>query len=243
MSLSIAQIQQAAGGIGVALDAAQAAQLAAYRDLLTAWNVRFNLTAITDDEAILTRHFVDSLTALRALPAPDSSRNLTLIDVGTGAGLPGIPLKIARPDLDVTLLDGTGKKATFCETAIATLGLRGIRAVKGRAEEAAHQKEHRAFYRIVIARALAPLPTLVEYLLPFARANGVCIAMKGSEARAETAQAARAIHALGGELERVEAVALPGLPDQRALVVIRKARPSPSQYPRAAGKPRGEPIE
>ncbi|MCL4507704.1 MAG: 16S rRNA (guanine(527)-N(7))-methyltransferase RsmG [Chloroflexi bacterium] len=242
MSLSIEQIQKAAAAIGVGLDAAQAAQLAVYRDLLVAWNVRFNLTAITDDESILVRHFADSLSALRALPAPGATHGLTLIDVGTGAGLPGIPLKIVRPDLDVTLLDGTGKKVTFCETVIAELGLQGIRAVKGRAEEAAHQKEHRAVYRVVIARALAPLPTLVEYLLPFARANGVCIAMKGSEAQAEAAQAARAIKLLGGELERVDAVALPGVPDQRALVVIRKVRPSPSLYPRPAGKPRSEPI-
>ncbi len=239
MSLTTEQIQTAAAAIGVTLDTAQAAQFAQFRDLLVEWNERMNLTAITDDESILSRHFADSLTALRAIP---STPGLTLVDVGTGAGLPGIPLKIARPDLDVTLVDGTGKKVAFCETVIAELGLIGIRVIKGRAEELAHDKHHRAYYKVVIARALAPLPTLVEYLLPLARMNGVCIAMKGSDAQAEAAQAARAIKLIGGELDRVEPVTLPGAPDQRALVVIRKAKPSPSIYPRPAGKPRSEPF-
>jgi len=239
MSLTIEQIQTAATAVGVMLDETQASQLALYRDLLIEWNERFNLTAITDDASILSRHFADSLSALHPMTP---IHGLTVIDVGTGAGLPGIPLKIARPDLDVTLLDGTGKKVAFCETVIAELGLSGIRIIKGRAEELAHQKEHRAYYKVVIARALAPLPTLVEYLLPFARMNGICIAMKGSDAHTEVELAARAIKLLGGELDRVESVTLPGAPDQRALVVIRKAKPSASIYPRPAGKPRTDPI-
>lgn len=239
MALTTEQIQTAAEAVGVTLDAGQAAQLARYRDLLVEWNERFNLTAITDDASILTRHFADSLTALSQLP---TGNGVTLMDAGTGAGLPGIPLKIARPDLDVTLVDGTGKKVTFCQAVIADLGLAGIRIIKGRAEELAHVKEHRAKYRAVIARALAPLPTLVEYLLPFAKANGVVIAMKGSDAQTEAGQAARAIKLLGGELERIVAVTLPGVTDQRSLVVIRKVRPSPSVYPRPAGKPRSDPL-
>ena len=239
MSLTTEQIQTAAAAVGCVLDTLQAEQFVHFRDLLVEWNERMNLTAITDDEAILARHFADSLTALRAI---SSTPGLTLVDIGTGAGLPGIPLKIARPDLDVTLVDGTGKKVTFCETVIAELGLRGIRALKGRAEELAHDKHHRAYYKVVIARALAPLPTLVEYMLPLARMNGVCIAMKGSDAQAEAEQAARAIKLCGGELDRVEAVTLPGAPDQRALIVIRKAKPCASIYPRTAGKPRSEPL-
>jgi 16S rRNA (guanine527-N7)-methyltransferase len=164
------------------------------------------------------------------------------LDVGSGAGLPGIPLKIARPELVVTLMDSTGKKVTFCETVIEELKLTGIRAVKGRAEEAAHQYEHREQYAVVVARALAPLPTLVEYLLPFARVGGLCIAMKGSDAQDEAGKAAKAIRTLGGELERIEPVVLPGVSDQRALVIIRKARPSPAMYPRQAGKPRSAPL-
>ena len=245
--MNINQIQKTGEAIGVPLDADQAGLLLQYRDLLLEWNTRFNLTAITDDEGILLRHFADSLTMVRALPdcpAPggDKLTACPTLDVGSGAGLPGIPLKIARPELDVTLMDSTGKKVTFCETVIEALKLEGIRAVKGRAEEAAHQREHREQYTIVVARALAPLPTLVEYLLPFARLGGLCIAMKGSDARDEARQAARAIHTLGGELERIEPVVLPGLADQRALVIIRKARPSPALYPRQAGKPRSAPL-
>ena len=247
--MNIDQIQTACSAIGVPLDADQAGLLLQYRDLLLKWNALFNLTAITDDEGILVRHFADSLTVVHALPecvtAREDKDKLTAcptLDVGSGAGLPGIPLKIARPELDVTLMDSTGKKVTFCETVIAELKLEGIRAIKGRAEEAAHQREHREQYTIVVARALAPLPTLVEYLLPFARVGGLCIAMKGSDARDEARQAARAIRTLGGELERVEPVALPGLADQRALVIIRKARPSPALYPRQAGKPRSAPL-
>jgi 16S rRNA (guanine527-N7)-methyltransferase len=239
MALTTEQIRTAAEAVGVTLDDHQAAQFARYRDMLVEWNERFNLTAITDDASILARHFADSLTALSQLP---SVFGATLLDAGTGAGLPGIPLKIARPDLDVTLVDGTGKKATFCQAVITDLGLADIRIIKGRAEELAHVKEHRAKYRAVIARALAPLPTLVEYLLPFAKANGVVIAMKGSDAQIEVAQATRAITLLGGELERVVAVTLPGVTDQRSLVVIRKVRPSASIYPRPAGKPRSDPL-
>lgn len=240
MTITAQQIQQAAGAIGVPLDEAQADQLVRYRDLLLDWNTRFNLTALTEDQSILLRHFADSLSVLRALP-PSSSPS-SLLDVGTGAGLPGIPLKIARPALDVTLMDSTGKKIAFCEVAIRELGLAGIQAVHARAEEAAHRDEHRERYPFVVARALAPLPTLVEYLLPFTRVDGWCIAMKGGDATAEVEQARNAIAVLGGERARVEPVALPGIPDQRALVVIHKVKPSPRVYPRQAGKPRSAPL-
>jgi 16S rRNA (guanine527-N7)-methyltransferase len=239
MTVTLQHIQDAANAAGVPLSQAQAAQLLRYRDLLIEWNARFNLTAITDDESILARHFVDSLTVLRVLKA---GAGQTLLDVGTGAGLPGIPLKIAQPDLDVTLMDSTGKKVTFCQAVIDDLKLAGIRAVKERAEEAAHRPAYREEFDVVVARALAPLPVLVEYLLPFVRVGGLCIAMKGSDADAEIAQAARAIQKLGGALLRAEPVTLPGLPDQRALVVIEKLSPSPHPYPRQAGKPRTSPL-
>ena len=239
MAITTNQIQAAATSIGVALSEAQAGMLVRYRDLLIEWNERFNLTAITDDASILARHFMDSLTVLHALPG---GRGLSMLDVGSGAGLPGIVLKIARPDLDVTLMDGTGKRVTFCAAVIDDLKLAGIRAIKDRAEEAAHQRPHRAQYDIVIARALAPMPTLVEYLLPFARMGGLCIAMKGSSAQEEADQASKAIHLLGGVLVGVEPVKLPDVPDERALVIVKKVRPSPSLYPRAAGKPRTAPL-
>jgi 16S rRNA (guanine527-N7)-methyltransferase len=240
VSITIEQIQSIARAMDISIDSGQATLLARYRDVLTEWNARFNLTAITDDESILLRHFADSLSLLRILPAPDAP--LSLLDVGTGAGLPGIPLKIARPSLDVTLMDSTGKKIIFCNTAIAELGLESIRAVQARAEEAAHRPEYREQFDLVAARALAPLPTLVEYLLPFTREGGWCVAMKGSDARSEAEQALKAIALLGGELARVEAVTLPGIPDQRALVLIRKIKPTPRVYPRQAGKPRSAPL-
>jgi 16S rRNA (guanine527-N7)-methyltransferase len=237
MSITIEQIINLARTGGIALNEAQATLLLRYHDLLLEWNERFNLTAITADEAILVRHFMDSLTVLRALPA-----RVTLLDLGTGAGLPGIPLKIARPALDVTLMDSTGKKIIFCQTVIETLNLEGIRALKGRAEEAAHQPQHREQYGAVVARALAPMPTLAEYMLPFTRVGGVCVAMKGSDAQDEAHQARKAIRILGGELARVEPVTLPGLTDQRVLIVIGKVAATPRQYPRQSGKPRSSPL-
>jgi 16S rRNA (guanine527-N7)-methyltransferase len=167
----------------------------------------------------------------------------SLLDVGSGAGLPGIPLKIADPSLDVTLMDSTGKKARFCQEAITALGLAGIRAIAGRAEELAHWTEHRERYQAVVARAVAPLPTLVEYLLPFCAPGGVCVAMKGAAGDDEAAQSARAVALLGGELIRVERLRLPVVEHQRALVVIRKVRRSPAAYPRQRGLPRSRPIQ
>ena len=213
-------------------------KLQRYSALLLEWNQRFNLTAITDDEGIALRHFVDSLTVLTVLP----HKPVRLIDVGTGPGFPGIPLKIARPDLTVTVMDSVAKKVKFCDEVIRQLGLQGIRAEQGRAEEVAHQPAYREQFDTVTARAVAALPTLVEYLLPFAKVGGMCIAMKGSDAEAEAAQAETAIRTLGGRLNRVVSVTLPGLPDKRALIVIDKIAPTPAVYPRQGGMPRSAPL-
>lgn len=236
-----AALQARAGAAGVALDDGQAACFVRYRELLLEWNARFNLTAITDDEGILMRHFVDALTVVPALDAALPGGGHAL-DLGTGAGLPGIALKIARPALSVRLMDSTAKKLTFCEAVIADLGLKGIDAVHARAEEAGRDPAHRERYDAAIARAVAPLPTLVEYLLPFVRVGGVAVAMKGSDADAEAQAAAGAIHALGGALRSVIPVVLPGLSDQRALIVIAKTAPTPPTYPRQGGKPRSQPL-
>ncbi len=220
-----------------------AEKLQRYSALLVEWNQRFNLTAITDDEGIALRHFVDSLTVLAALSAaPLPNKPARLIDVGTGPGFPGIPLKVARPDLSVTVMDSVAKKVKFCAEVIRQLGLTGIRAEQGRAEEVAHQPAYREQFDVVTARAVAALPTLVEYLLPFAKVGGVCIAMKGSDAEAEAAQAENAIRTLGGRLNRVVPVTLPGLPDKRALIVIDKIAPTPLVYPRQGGMPRSAPL-
>lgn len=236
-------VLETALAVHVQLNAQQAKAFVRFAQLLVEWNQRFNLTSLDDDASILALHFADSLTPVRLLgetiqrtPAP------ALIDVGTGGGFPGIPLKIALPDLSVTLMDSTAKKVQFCDEVIRSLELQGIHAVHGRAEEAAHQPEHRERYDVVTARAVAPLQTLAEYLLPFARLGGVCIAMKGSDAQAEVDQAAGAIGKLGGEVLRVENVHLPGRDDRRALIVIAKRHPTPKLYPRQGGAPRKNPL-
>lgn len=232
-----------AQAVNVQLNERQAGAFVRFANLLVEWNQRFNLTALDDDASILALHFADSLTPVRLLSeALQRAPRPALIDVGTGGGFPGIPLKIALPELQVTLMDSTAKKVQFCDEVIRTLGLCGIRAVHGRAEEAAHQPEHRERYDVVTARAVAPLPTLAEYLLPFARTGGVCIAMKGSDAEAEVSHAAGAIGKLGGEVSRVEAVSLPGRDDRRALIVISKRHATPKLYPRQGGAPRKSPL-
>ncbi len=217
---------------------AQAAQFVRYYELLAEWNAKFNLTAITDEAGVLARHFADSLSVLPALPASAKM----LLDVGTGAGFPGIPIKIMRPELDVTLMDSTQKKLGFCDEVTRALGLAGIRTAHARAEEAAHDARHRERYDAVVARAVAAMPTLAEYLLPFVKVGGVCIAMKGSDAKEEAAQAGAAISTLGGKLARVDEVTLANLPDKRALIVIDKIAPSPPIYPRQGGRPRSNPL-
>ena len=220
----------------------QASALLRFRDMLVEWNARFNLTALTDDASILQLHFADSLTLAPVIQGLQRDVPLNVIDIGTGGGFPGIPLKIALSGLHMTLMDGTTKKLQFCEEVIRALALNAIRATHGRAEEAAHQPAHRERYDVVVARAVAPMPTLAEYLLPFARVGGHVIAMKGSDAHAEAQQALTAINILGGELVRIIDVKLPGRDDKRALIILRKSRPTPKLYPRQAGGPRKNPL-
>jgi 16S rRNA (guanine527-N7)-methyltransferase len=232
------QIVTAGAQMGVALSAEQAAQLSQYALLLQEWNERFNLTGIVDDEGILTRHICDSLSVLQVLPP--TAR--TLIDVGTGAGFPGLVLKIAKPGLLVTLMDSTGKKVAFCQAVIDALKLMGVRALKERADDAALTPTHREQYDVATARAVAAMNTLSEYLLPFVRVRGCAIALKGADADAELATARNAIKHLGGQLNRVHKVTLPGLPDARALIVIDKVSPTIAKYPRPTGLPRTRPL-
>ena len=233
-------IVAAAAIIGVTLTETQASQLVVYADLLNEWNARFNLTAITEEQAVLALHFIDSLTLLRVLPARSG---ITLLDVGTGAGFPGLVLKIARPDLFVTVIDSTAKKITFCQEVIRRLRLSGARALHVRSEDFAQRKIERDHYDVVVARAVAMLPTLVEYMLPFVSVGGLCIAMKGGSAEEEARTAVNAIGQLGGALRTVESVELPGLPDKRALVLIDKVSRTQSRYPRPAGAPRNSPLQ
>ena len=226
------ELERASALYGLPLNAKQIEKFAIYYRLLIEWNAKMNLTAITEPREVAVKHIVDSLTALRGIEERDSLR---LIDVGTGAGFPGIPLKIVRPDLKLTLLDSLKKRVHFLETVVEALGLEGAECLHGRAEEAARQSALRERFDIAASRAVARLPVLAEYLLPFVRIGGTAIALKGLHSE-------RAVKILGGRTIESIPVALPGLSDKRAVLVIKKERPTPKAYPRKAGKPAKEPL-
>ena len=231
-----------AASLGVSLDDAQLARFAMLSDLLLDWNTRANLTAITEPAEVVTRHFLDSLTCALALSSEERTRPLALLDVGSGAGFPGLPLAIAFPHWQVTLLEATGKKTRFQEAAIVALGLANARAVNGRAEDLAHQAEHRGRYDVVTARAVAGLAALLEYCLPFTRPGGVVIAPKKGDLGGEIATGRRAAHILGARLLDPMPVLIPPLDDGRVLLVARAIRPCPARYPRAGGAPLKRPL-
>lgn len=241
----LAPLCEGAAALGVKLDDEQLAHFARYRDLLLDWNTRINLTAITDPAEVVTRHFLDSLTCTLALPADergDRARLRTLLDVGSGAGFPGLALAIAFPRWRVTLLEATGKKVRFLDTVIAELGLTHARTLAARAEEVARQREQRGHYALVTARALSALPTLLEYCAPFARVGGLIIAPKKGDLADEIAAGARAATTLGAQLRDPIAVTLPPLADGRVLLVAQQQRPCPPSYPRAGGAPLKQPL-
>jgi 16S rRNA (guanine527-N7)-methyltransferase len=204
-------------------------------------NRRTNLTSTRDREALYRRHFAESLAILRALE--DHGVELSpMIDVGAGAGFPGLPIKIARPELDVTLLEATGKKTRFLEAMVEELGLSGVRVVQGRAEDVGREPPHREAYRLVLARAVAPLPVLLELTLPFLSIGGVVAAPKGSALEREVGASANALGTLGGEIEATVPLDLPGEGPRQTLVIVRKTGGTPAQYPRRAGMPAKRPL-
>ncbi len=233
-----------AEALGLSLTPEQQANFQLYYEELVAWNQKFNLTAITDYEQVQIRHFLDSLSCLLAketrlaLGRPEARA----IDVGSGAGFPGIPLKIVCPGLRLTLLEATGKKIAFLEHLIQALDLHRSMAIKARAEDLARDPAHRGQYDLALARAVADLPVVIEYALPFCRQGGWLVAQKGEAGSAEAWRAENSISLLGGELQRVLPVELAGLPEDRSLVVIEKVSPTPEAYPRRPGMPRKRPL-
>ena len=231
-----------ASDLGLSLTTGHIKALETYYDELIEWNRRFNLTAITDRNGILIRHFLDSLSCLAAVPHAELSAGTRVIDVGTGAGFPGIPLKIVCPNMRLTLLEATGKKVTFLEHAVEVLGLQSVTVIKGRAEELGRAPEHREQYDWAIARAVAEMPVLAEYLLPLVAVGGGVLAAKGEMAVAEIHRAEAAIKTLGGHVRRLIPVELRGLTETRYLVVIDKIAATPDKYPRRPGMPTKRPL-
>ena len=212
-----------------------------YREL-TAWNQRFNLTAITDREGVLVRHFLDSLSCLKALSRKELEAGARVIDVGTGAGFPGLPLKMVCPGMRLTLLEATRKKVTFLENVVGVLALEGVEVIHGRAEELGRDPAHRERYDWALARAVAEMPALAEYLLPLVRVGGAALAQKGEGAAAEVHGADAAIVTLGGRVRQLVPVELRGLAETRYLVVVDKVAATPEKYPRRPGVPQKRPL-
>lgn len=208
-----------------------------YMNLLLEWNEKINLTAITQPEEVKLKHFVDSLTVLKYINDDDK-----VIDIGTGAGFPGIPLKIMKKNAKITLLDSLNKRINFLNIVIETLNLSNIQAIHGRAEEIARNKLYREKYDVAVSRAVANLSTLTEYMLPFVKVGGKCICMKGANVNEELKKAKNAIKELGGEVERVDNFYLSDNDNERNIIVIKKIKETKSKYPRKAGTPSKEPL-
>jgi 16S rRNA (guanine527-N7)-methyltransferase len=238
----LAPLVDGAAALGVSLDDGQLDRFRRFRDLLLDANTRVNLTAISDPAEVVTRHFLDSLTCLLGVAQDQRARPLRLLDIGSGAGFPGIPLAIAVPAWRVTSLEATGKKARFQQEAVASLGLENVIVLTGRAEEFARKPEHRGRYDVVTARAVAALPTLLEYCCPFARAGGRVIAPKKGDLEDEVAAGAMAASLLGAKLLAPISVTIPPLADGRVLLVAKQKQPCPQQYPRPAGAPAKRPL-
>ncbi len=209
-----------------------------YMELLLEWNEKINLTAITDENDIVLKHFVDSLTIKKYI-----SENEKIIDIGTGAGFPGIPLAIMNKYNEITLMDSLNKRIVFLNDVIDKLKLNNVKAIHSRAEELARNKNHREKYDVAVSRAVANLSTLVEYMLPFVRIGGKCICMKGPNIEEELKNAKKAIKELGGEVIKIENFKLPESDNERNIVIIKKIRETSSKYPRKSGTPSKEPIK
>jgi 16S rRNA (guanine527-N7)-methyltransferase len=225
---------------GVTLSPEQVQAFAVYQRELILWNERINLTTVKDPEEVQVKHFLDSLSCLRIVDtfSPDAR----CIDIGTGAGFPGLPLKIVRPSMRLTLLESVGKKARFLEHMVKTLGLRDVDVVHGRAEELGRHAEYREMFDVALARAVAQMAVLVEYALPLLRIGGIFVAQKGAEVGEEVEAAQPAMRLLGGRLQELRAVSLPGIGGPRHLVVVEKVDSTPERYPRRAGIPTKRPL-
>ena len=225
--------------LDITLTEKQIAQFHQYYEMLVEKNKVMNLTAITEWEEVVHKHFLDSLAIVKTM---DMTKPLRVLDLGTGAGFPGIPLKIAFPELEIVLLDSLNKRIVFLQEVIDALGLENITAMHGRAEEFAKKKEFREQFDLCVSRAVANLSSLTEYCVPYVKKGGVFVSYKSQTAKEETDAAGKAIHVLGGKLEGIVEFTLPGTDLTRCFVTIKKVLETPKKYPRSAGKPTKEPL-
>lgn len=224
--------------IGITLKDEQIKDFYNYMENLLKWNEKINLTSIVKKEDIIDKHFIDSLTVVKYINKGDN-----IIDVGTGAGFPGIPVSIAVENVNVTLLDSLNKRINFLEYSLRLLKLASnVKAVHSRAEEYAIKLENREMYDLVVSRAVANMRTLLEYMLPFCKVGGICLCMKGSNVNEEIELSKKALKILGGKIEKIENIILPGTDYERNIIVVRKIKNTPKQYPRKLGKPSKEPL-
>lgn len=223
--------------LNIKLSEEQFEQFYRYMNILIEWNKVMNLTGITDPEEIIIKHFIDSLTVIKRVDPKDN-----IIDVGTGAGFPGVPIKIAFPETKVVLLDSLNKRIKFLNEVIEQLQLKGIEAIHGRAEDFGKNEKHREKYDIAIARAVAPLNILLEYLMPFVKIRGKVLCMKASNNEEEIKNSKKAIKILGGELVNTDEFFIPNTNIKRKIVQINKVEGTNKKYPRKAGIPSKEPL-
>lgn len=233
------ELKIAATEYGLNLTEDQISAFNKYYELLYEWNKKINLTAITEPKDVAIKHMVDSLSCFKA---DLFKENTSLIDVGTGAGFPGLPLKIFYPSLKLTLLDSLNKRVKFLQLVVDELGLKDVEVIHARSEEAARNKIYREKFDLATARAVARLPIICEYCLPFVKDGGTFIALKGRQYEEEATQAQKAIKVLGGEISDIMPVKLPEIDDKRAVIYIKKIKSTPKTYPRKAGTPERNPI-